>query len=161
MGASQGAAAGAPWWLTICLPILTAVIAHHLTLHRERQKSGRDWQQRWLDDAKKLISKISDSAVSHYVDSGAIVKTPVSASLIISDIKRLGGLLREASCLDPSHAKLTFDALAAFNDSITAPDDFQDASRQVRDPNDGLCTRIQECEQALLVVIQKPRKKRD
>jgi hypothetical protein len=156
MAASQGA----PWWLTILLPILTAATTHFLTLHRERQKTGREWNQRWFDDSKKLISKVSDNAIQHYVDAAAFGKTPVSASLIISDIKRIGSLLREATCLESSDSKLTFDAFNAFKDAITEPHDFQDPQRQARVSDDGLLVRIRECEDALIASLSKPRRRR-
>jgi hypothetical protein len=157
MGSSQGA----PWWLTIFLPIVTAAITHYLTLNRERQKTGRDWHQKWLDDSKKLISKVSDSAVQHYVDNSSLAKTSVSASLIISDIKRIGGLLRESTCLNATDSKSTFDALRDFNNAITSPDDFQDSQREIRGPDDILLARIRECEHVLIGFLNKPRKRKE
>lgn len=160
MTPSQGAAQGAPWWLTIVLPLIAAVSTHFLTLHRERQKRGSDWSQRWLDDAKKLLAKISDSAIQHYIDVDSVAKTSVSAALIISDIKRLGGLIYEATCVAPSDSKVTSDALSAFNAIITDPDDFQDAARAVRPGNDAVCGQIRTCEQMLATALMKQRRRR-
>jgi hypothetical protein len=161
MASSQGAVQGAPWWLTIALPFIAVVVTHFLTLHRERQKRGSDWHQRWLDDTKKLLAKISDSAIQHYVDADSVAKTSVSAALIISDIKRLGGLIYEATCVVPSDSKVTSDALSALNAIITDPDDFQDPARAVRLGNDVVCGQIRACEQMLMTALMKQRKRRE
>ena len=159
-GAGEGSQ-GAPWWLTVTLPFLSAAVTHYFTQWRERKKRDNDWQLKWLDDTKKLLAKISDSAIQHYIDPASEPKTAVSAALIISDIKRLSGLIGEARCSVSSDSKVTSDALHAFNTTITDPEDFQDTGRSVRPGNDAICAQIRACEQVLLTVIQKPRVKQN
>jgi len=139
---------------------LGAFISHYLTQRRERTKADGDWHQKWMADVKALIAKISDNAILHYIDDSSVQKTATSAALIISDIKRLGAVIDEASCCVPSDSKATSDSLRAFNAAITDPEDFQDIRRSARLGNDEVCARIRACEQALLSAIKKPRRKK-
>ncbi|MCF7220763.1 hypothetical protein [Marilutibacter chinensis] len=158
--ASGGVASGAPWWLTIVLPIITALIAHHLTVLRERSKHDRDWLGKWHGDAKMLLAKISNSAIQHYVDSDSVRKTALSAGLIISDIRRLRVLVHEAVCIDPSDSKITTDAIHAFDEAISSHDDFQNTERVTLLATDTVCTSIRACEEQLAKALGRPRKRR-
>lgn len=151
---------GAPLWLMILLPVITAVVTHLFTLFRERRRADAEWHSTWIREAKTLLTKISDQAISHYVNSDAIARSPASAALILSDIKRLGVLIRESRCVDPTDAKVTADALALLNTAVTGPDDFQNINRTPLAATDPVCAEIMSCEHSLLNALNKKRKRR-
>lgn len=152
---------GAPWWLVVSLPIVVAIATHFLTLSRERSKARNEWSARWLDDAKTSVHKISNDALTHYVAADAIAKTPVSAALIVSEIRRLNQHVCETLCVNSGDAKRTADALRAFNNAITLQEDFQDPQRQCRDATSPVITAIRDAEEALLNALAVPRKRKD
>lgn len=137
-------ASGAPWWLTILLPILAAIASHFLTLLREWSKARNEWFARWLDEVRASVHKISNDALTHYVAEDAISKTPVSAALIVSEIRRLSQRISGTQCINSGDAKRTADALRNFNNAITLQEDFQDPQRSCRVATSPLITAIRD-----------------
>lgn len=154
-------ASGAPWWLTISLPILAVIVTHIFTLLRERSKARNDWSTRWLRDVRASVHQISNDAITHYVAADAISKTPVSAALIVSKIRRLNQDVFCTSCVNGSDAKRTADALRFFNNAITLQDDFQDPGRKCRDAASPLITGIRDAEEALLNALALSRRRKE
>jgi len=154
----MAATSGAPWWLTISLPILASIATHFLTVWRERSKSQNEWCLRWQADTRTLVEKISDSATRHYIDKDSIAKTEVSAALIINDIRRLRSLVATACCVLGSDAKRTSDALRFFDDAITLQEDFQNPARVVRNASSPIIGSIGKAEEALLDALRSRRK---
>ncbi len=154
----MAATSGAPWWLTISLPILASIATHFLTVWRERSKSQNEWWSEWQANTKALVEKISDSATKHYIDNDSIAKTEVSAALIINDIRRLRSLVATARCVSDSDAKRTADALRFFDDSITLQEDFQNPARVARHAGSPIIGSIGKAEESLLDALRARRK---
>lgn len=152
---------GAPWWLTIVLTFSGAGVAHFLTAYRDRARESGDWIERWRAEAKSLIKEIANAATSHYLDQDAVGRTGISAALIINDLKRLQGCLRETECENSSDTKRTVDALRHFTDTITGPDDFQDELRSMRPGGSEIFRMIRDAEAELLESVRISRRRRE
>lgn len=150
---------GAPWWLTITLAVASAAATHWLTTCRERKRENGEWLHRWHTDAKELVGKISNAASAHYLDQDSVVRTGISAALIINDLKRLQACLREAECKNGSDAKRTADAYRCFLDIITGQDDFQDEQRDRRPSTSEISRMIRDAEEVLLEALRAPRRR--
>lgn len=159
-GAGGGGAAGTPWWLTLLLMAASAALGHLLAVRREKEKYEKDAISRWRDEARVLVQRISDAAIEHYVDASFVAKTPVSAALIISHIRRLRQLIGETVCLDAADAKPTRDALDDFDDAITGGEEFQDEQRAPLGPHHEICQRIRASETQVLISVARPRRRR-
>lgn len=156
----MAASGGAPWWVTVVLMLVSAGVTHTLTVWRERRKVQREKLSNWECNCLSLVGKITDSAIEHYVDHKSFDDTPKSAALILSDLKRLGQLLREFNCVMPPDMKVTMDNFRAYHSAITGPEDFQDVSRVGRAASDLLCEAIRDIESSLKDAIKKPRIKK-
>lgn len=149
---------GTPWWFTLSLTAFSILVTHFFTIWRERAKNRIEWHDKWVSDTRSLIIKISDAAIQHYVDSRSFEETGRSAGLILSDLKRLGHSLREPVCIDGSDTKKTMDLYRAYHAEISDPEDFQNATREVKAVNDPLCGRIRDIEADLIASLKNPRK---
>jgi hypothetical protein len=152
---------GAPWWFTLVVALTSIAITHCITTWRERSKNKKEWRDRWVSEVRVLITKISDASVQHYVDAQSLADTSRSAGLIVSDLKRLGQLLREAVCIESGDTKKTMDVYRAYHAEITGPEDFQDPGRIVKGVNDDVCEGIRDLEAQLVSWVKKPRRPKD
>jgi hypothetical protein len=155
MATEQG---GVPWWSNIVVAAVSIAGTHLFTLRRERTKSEREWRNGWVGDARSLVAKISDAAIQHYVDEQSLADTSRSAGIILNDLKRLGQVLRDATCVDPSDTKRTMSAFREYHDCISGSEDFQDSKRAVRKVDDAVCERIRELELELVGLVRRPRR---
>lgn len=158
MGAEQG---GVPWWSNIVVAVLSIAGTHMFTMHREGKKSEREWRNRWVEDTRGLLAKISDAAIQHYVDRQSLDDTARSAGVILNDLKRLGQVLRDNVCIEPSDMKRTMDVYKDYHATISGEEDFQDSGRALRNVNDPLCEQVRELESRLVMLVRRPRRPKD
>lgn len=149
-----------PWWVTGILMVLAACVAHLLTTRRDGQKVDREWVDRWEKSFADQARKITDAALKHYISADSIQNTPVSAALLLNELKRLQAMLAETIAITSTDSFKTQKAFRYFHDCISLEVDFQDPGRAIRIPNDSLISRIQAAEAELLSETRQTRIKK-
>lgn len=153
--------AGTPLWLILTLQLLTALGTltgtHFLTRSRERTKKQDEIVKEWRDKQETLLAEAIDLAKDHYSNPSSLAGTQISASRIITRLRKFRNRFQDVAVVVPADAAEANRLYVQLNLLITGLDDFQDVNRQVRSIDDVIFAQIEDCEEALRRNLNKPR----